>query len=309
MTQAAKVALVFVATDETEVLIQAVNSLYDSEVGLPIEIIVIDNASTNRLADRIEQKWRDIKVLRQEVRQGFSANLARGFDQTEAPYLMICDADLLFHRGSVEALAGFLDDHPQAGIANPKLLTPMGEMRTSARRWYSFWTLVALKGPWRTLLGETDLVRRSRYADWDFSQPRLVDWVPFAGAMVRRTALNEIGRPDPRFRLYFEDVDLALRMQEAGWQVWNVPEAEVVHLENRASRKPFSQQWRWHLESLVKFWFKHRGFRPGPERVFEAPTFGFTRRASLLRAEDSEGAGSRPEDLDEAQRDEDRSDQ
>jgi N-acetylglucosaminyl-diphospho-decaprenol L-rhamnosyltransferase len=262
-----EVAMVFVTTDETDVLAGALTSVADAEVERELEIIVVDNASSDRVAQRIEKEWPDVKVLRQEVRQGFSANLARGFDETEAPYLMICDADLLFRQGSVERLADFLDVHPRAGMANPKLLTPDGGMRSSARRWYSFLTLAALKGPWRKRLGGTDIVRRNRYAEWDFSQPRLVDWVPFAGAMVRRKALNEIGAPDTRFRLYFEDVDLSLRMQEAGWEVWNVPQAEVVHLENRASLKPLSRQWKWHLESLVRFWWKHRGLRPRPPRV------------------------------------------
>lgn len=254
--------MVFVTTDETDVLISALESLAEAKVERPFEILVVDNASIDNVAAQVEKVSPKAKVLRQDVRRGFSANLTLGFEQTAAPYLMICDADLLFEPGSVDNLADFLDENPRAGLVNPQLLSPEGEPRSSARRWYSLWTLAALKGPWRGVLGKTALIRLSIYADWDFSEPRSVDWVPFAGAMVRRKAVDEIGGPDPRFRLYFEDVDLSVRMHEAGWEVWNVPHSKVVHLENRASLRPFSRQWRWHLESLAKFWWKHRGLRP-----------------------------------------------
>jgi hypothetical protein len=80
--------------------------------------------------------------------------------------------------------------------------------------------------------------------------------------MLRRAALDNVGLMDERFRLYFDDVDISLRMHEAGWQVWCVPAAEIVHIEQRASVRPFSRQWRWHVESLAKFWWKHKGLGP-----------------------------------------------
>jgi GT2 family glycosyltransferase len=80
--------------------------------------------------------------------------------------------------------------------------------------------------------------------------------------MVRRTALGEVGLMDERFRLYFDDVDLSLRMHLGGWEVWCVPGAEIVHCEQRASRSVLSPAWRWHLFSMCKFAWKHKGFGP-----------------------------------------------
>ena len=78
----------------------------------------------------------------------------------------------------------------------------------------------------------------------------------------RRTALGEVGLMDERFRLYFDDVDISLRMHLGGWEVWCVPQAEIVHCEQRASRSVMSPAWRWHLISLCKFAWKHKGLGP-----------------------------------------------
>jgi GT2 family glycosyltransferase len=58
--------------------------------------------------------------------------------------------------------------------------------------------------------------------------------------------------------------DISLRMHQAGWEVWCVPEAAVVHLEQRSSVRPFSTPWLRHLESLGKFVWKHKGLAPKP---------------------------------------------
>jgi hypothetical protein len=256
------VALVFVSTNEGAVLIPALESLFASAPERHLEVAVVDNASTDGAREEIARRWPEIKILVRERRYGLPANLNEGIRTTSARYVMLCNSDLVFKGGSVDALAEFLDRHPRSGMAAPKLLSPAGDVRPSARRWYTLRTVIALKGPWRSHSGRFASVRRSVYADWDYTEPRPVDWVPCPATMVRRRALDEIGLMDERFRLYFDDVDLSLRMHDSGWEVWCVPQAQVIHLEQRSSVRPFSREWRWHLESLAKFWWKHKGLRP-----------------------------------------------
>jgi N-acetylglucosaminyl-diphospho-decaprenol L-rhamnosyltransferase len=260
------VALVFVSTDEGNVLIPALESLYAAYPRHPLEIAVVDNASNDGAAAEIEKRWPEVQILRRERRYGLPANLNHGICQTVSPYVMLCNSDLLFAPGSVDALADFLDENPRAGIVGPKLLAPDGATRTSARRWYTVGALLALKGPWRDRVSNLRSVKHSLYEDWDYQGPKMVDWVPCPATMLRRAALDETGLMDERFRLYFDDVDISLRMHESNWQVWCNPQAEIVHLEQRSSIRPFSKPWLWHLSSLLKFCWKHKGLRPHTQR-------------------------------------------
>jgi N-acetylglucosaminyl-diphospho-decaprenol L-rhamnosyltransferase len=256
------VSIVFVTTDEGHVLIPAIESLLASQLERPLEVLVVDNASTDGARQEIADRFPQITIALRDQLYGLPANLNHGIRATSQPYVMLCNSDLVFHQHAVESLASFLDDNPRAGIAAPKLLGPEGDTRPSARRWYTPWVLMVLKGPWRQWAEHSSAVARSLYAEWDYGEPKSVDWVPCPATMVRRSALDEVGLMDERFRLYFDDVDISLRMHEAGWDVWCVPAAQVVHIEQRASVRPFSRPWRWHLASLFKFWWKHKGLSP-----------------------------------------------
>ena len=258
------VAMVFVSTDEGPVLVAALESLFSTKVDRSLEVIVVDNASTDGAREEIVRRWPQVRVLVRESGKGLPANLNHGIKASTSPFVMLCNSDLIFGEASVENLARFLEDHPRAGVAGPKLMSPEGETRPSARRWYTIPVLIALRGPWRRGAGRLRSVRKNLYEDWDYREPKQVDWVPCPATMMRKAALDEVGLMDERFRLYFDDVDISLRMHRGGWEVWCVPSAEVVHLEQRASVTPFSRAWRWHLVSLLKFWWKHRSLRPRP---------------------------------------------
>jgi N-acetylglucosaminyl-diphospho-decaprenol L-rhamnosyltransferase len=255
------VALIFVATDERDVLVHALTSLDAHPARHHLQIVVVDNASSDGVAETVRQRWPEITVLTQPWRMGLPANLNTGIRATSAPFVLLCNPDLQFEPGAVDAMAGFLETHPRAGMAAPKLLSPEGDPWPSARRWYTVGALLALKLPWGG--DETPpVVAHSVYGEWDYCQPLSVDWVPCPATMVRRQALAEVGLMDERFRLYFDDVDISLRMHLGGWEVWCVPQAEVIHFQQRASTRPLSRHWRWHLLSLGKFAWKYKGLGP-----------------------------------------------
>lgn len=257
-----RVSIVLVSTDEGHLLLPALGSLFAAPPSTDFEVVVIDNGSSIEVSAEVTKRWPDARVMRQTTRKSLAANLNLAMSVTDSVYAMWCDADMLFNPGAVDALARFLDEHPRAGMVKPKLLSGDGLARASARRWYTIGSLVASRGPWRKVTSNWPTVLKSRYADWSYRGPRKVDWLPFAGVMVRREAFQAVDGVDERFPFYFEDVDFSFRFHEAGWEVWCHPEAEMVHLENRASVDVFSRAGKTHLVSLIKFWWKHKGLRP-----------------------------------------------
>ncbi|HLF69557.1 MAG TPA: glycosyltransferase family 2 protein, partial [Actinomycetota bacterium] len=206
------IALVFVTTNEGHVLIPALDSLFSSVGETPLEVVVVDNASTDGAGEQISRKWPNVRVITQDRPGGLPANLNRGIRETGSPYIMLCNSDLIFTPGAVETLARFMDEHPRCGIVGPLFNSPDGEPRVTARRWYTWPVLAALKGPWKPFTSRWAFVLHSFYDEWNRQEPLEVDWVPCPGTMFRRAALDEVGLMDERFRLYFDDVDIALRM-------------------------------------------------------------------------------------------------
>jgi N-acetylglucosaminyl-diphospho-decaprenol L-rhamnosyltransferase len=244
------------------VLLPALASAFASTLTRELETLVVDNASTDGARDAIAARFPQVRIETRRTRQSLSQNLNHGAAATSFPYVMLCNSDLLFAPDAIERLACLLDEHPQAAVAAPRLVGPDGGFRASARRWYTMRALCALKGPWRERARRLPAVRASVYDDWDMASTRSVDWVPCPAILVRRSAFTRVGGMDERFPLYFTDVDLSLRLHEAGFDILCEPSARVVHLERRASAAVLSRAWRAHLAALLRFVWKHRGLRP-----------------------------------------------
>ncbi len=97
------------------------------------------------------------------------------------------------------------------------------------------------------------------------SQTQQVDWVVGASMMIRRQVFDAIGFFDPKYFMYFEEVDFCRRAWDAGWPTWIVPASQIVHLvgvssgvtgaERHEKRRP-----RYWFESRHRFFLRHYGF-------------------------------------------------
>jgi N-acetylglucosaminyl-diphospho-decaprenol L-rhamnosyltransferase len=94
--------------------------------------------------------------------------------------------------------------------------------------------------------------------------PERIDWCSGASMMVRREVLECVGGFDERFFLYFEEVDLCLRIKAAGWEIWYVPDSRVMHVRGQSTgvtvldQKPRRLPGYW-FESRRRYFVKHHG--------------------------------------------------
>jgi GT2 family glycosyltransferase len=154
-------------------------------------------------------------------------------------------------------LRDHLDAHPDVGLVAPRLINPDGTLQLSCRAHYTMATYALRRTPLRLLFPDHPVVRRHLMADWDHAEVREVDWVLGAAMMLRREALGDAVM-DERYFIYFEDVDLCLRLQREGWKVVYQPGAVMVHHHRRASADGLLNRRKYeHFKSWVKFNLKH----------------------------------------------------
>ncbi len=226
------------------------------------EIIVVDNASGDGLEKMLRQDYPVVKFIQSPKNLGMGGGNNLGIQQSRGEYILIVNPDVTLNQAAIEELVSFLDQHASAGIAAPKILNPDGSHQFSCYRWPKFSTFLYR----RTFLGNTRAGRKHlykyTYKDTDLSQPQTVDWVLGGCFIVKKTALKQVGLFDQRFFLFLEDTDLCRRMWQAGWQVWYLPQAQVIHLPHRLSSgqgnlKDFFSRLSWiHLSSWLKYFLK-----------------------------------------------------
>jgi len=220
------------------------------------ETLVVAN-----LPHSIDEVPPGVRVLENSRPLTFAANVNLGIAATSGEYVLVSNPDAIARAGAVEALVEHADAHPRCGIAGPQVLWPDGSWQPSRRRFPTVRGTIVRRTPLRKLHGA--YAQRDHYLlDERPSEPVEADWLLGAFMLMRRTMLGDIGGWDAGFRHYCEDIDVAYRAMQAGWERWYVPEAVVVHDYAAVIDRSFlSRHTLWHMRGMARFIRKH------PERL------------------------------------------
>jgi hypothetical protein len=145
--------------------------------------------------------------------------------------------DAWLYPGAAEELARFLVAHPRVGAAGARLLYPDGRYQEGAWRFptlfMAFFDLFPPRGPLLGRLQSSFL--NGRYQEERGDTPFPIDHPLGAAMMIRRETLAEVGLFDEGYWMYAEEVDWCRRCRNAGWAIWQVPAARVVHVGGASS--------------------------------------------------------------------------
>jgi len=200
-----------------------------------------------------------VDAVHNDAPLGFGANVNKGVALTSAELVVSANPDAVPADGAVDALRRFMEEHPRCGIAGPQMLFPDGTPQPSRRRFPTVTGTIVRRTPLRRVVGQR------RHLHLDESPPAgpvEADWMLGGFLMLRRRMLAELGGFDEGFRLYGEDIDLAYRAMQAGWERWYVPDAVVRHEHKAETDKQWlTRRTLWHWAGIARFVRKH------PERL------------------------------------------
>ena len=232
----------------------------ESLIALPdpvqIEVLVIDNTPAGGLTEWVNGRFPNVVARPNSSPLGYAANANLGMRTALlGRYTMMLNPDVICFPGMLQNLVSYMDSHPQAGLAAPKLMNTDGTLQHSCRRFPTPFTLGA-----RFLrLDSLFAAEMDRYLmrDWDHVTEADVDWVTGAVMILRRAALQAVGWMDESYFMYWEDLDLCLRLWRAGWHVGYVPGSHAEHAHLRQGvKEPLSRFARWQIASALKLFRK-----------------------------------------------------
>lgn len=233
-----------------------------SDMGDDAELVVVDNASHDGSVDMVRAEFPDVRLIANAVNVGFGAANNQALRESDSRYVLFLNPDTEVRPGAIRRLLAFIDQRPQVACVGPKLLNPDGSMQSSRRSFPSVATAFVESTVLQRRLGGLKALARFYGSGQPEDEPRQVDWLVGACLLVRRAALDEVGAFDERFFMYSEEMDLCYRFNQAGYEVWYVPEAEVVHHEAASSSQDlFRRNVNFH-ESRYRFFRKHHGAVP-----------------------------------------------
>ena len=230
---------------------------------IALRLLAVDNASTDRSAEILRRYFSCDVFIQNRVNVGFGRANNQLLEHVRSDYVLLLNTDAFVSPETIAVTVDYMDAHPRCGILGVRLTNRDGSLQPSRRKFPTpFTTFVRRSGLERWLP-----VPAARHdLEEDHGTVADCDWVPGCYYLVRRAVLDEIGLFDPRFFLYFEEVDHCRRAHSAGWTVTYLPSTSVVHIggESAKSVAALSRNQQisvLEVESELLYMRKHFGLR------------------------------------------------
>jgi GT2 family glycosyltransferase len=252
-------SIVIVNWNVRELLRACLRSL---DPNLHAEVIVVDNASSDGSVEMVRGEFPTVRLIANGRNLGYGAAINQAVSQCTGDYLLILNPDTEVRPGAVHRLVEFIYERPRAACVGPHLVNPDGSTQSSRRSFPGLWTAFVESTILQRWFGGLGALRRFYRSAQPDDVPQQVDWLVGACLLLRRAALDEVGGFDERFFMYSEEMDLCYRLRQAGYEIWFVPRAEVMHHEAASSSQDlFRRNVNFH-ESRYRFFRKHHGAAP-----------------------------------------------
>jgi len=258
--------IIIVSWNVRNLLRGCLQSLTQDLTGLESRIILVDSASSDGTPAMVRAEFPHVELIAREENIGYvkGNNLAlkrletgewKSSNASQSPisnlqshFVWLLNPDTIVHAGATKSLIDFMQAHPKCGLCGPKLLNPDGSLQHGA---------FELPGLTQLMIDTVPrLQARFRNSRWDgryalakFDGPPFPIGTPLGAAMFARAeAIAQVGLLDEGYEMYSEEIDWAMRMHRAGWQVWCVPQAVVTHYGGASSSQASerAERHKWH---------------------------------------------------------------
>jgi GT2 family glycosyltransferase len=254
-----EVSVVIVNWNAGAALAGCLRSLLQHPPSAAIEVIVVDNASTDGSAEEALDHP-PVRLLANRENRGLAAANNQGIVAARADAILVSNPDVVYQPGAVDALLAALRRHPRAGIVVPRLAYEDGSIHTSVG---DLPTLGAALAGRRAQRRSGSGPGGFWWDGWAHDEERRVGRGHEASYLVDRRAIEEVGLQDERYFLDWEGIDWTARFADAGWEVWFTPDAQVTHLGGVSIRQvPFRWIVRSHRGIYRYFATRHPWWRP-----------------------------------------------
>lgn len=219
------------------------------------EVFVVDNGSGDGSPEMVRNQFPWVKLVENRENVGFGRANNQALRLANSKYLLLLNSDTKVLGNVLGQMVDFMESRPDIGAVGPRLLNDDGSLQPSCHP-----MLTPGREFWRLLFLDHFLKRATYNMDkWDVNTPRPVEVIKGACVLLRREALDQVGLFDEAYFMYSEEVDLCYRLAQAGWQLWWLPQAQVIHYGEASSKQIAEEMYIQLYRSKVQFYRKFGG--------------------------------------------------
>ena len=257
------VSVIIVNWNAREYLLQCLASLSSEVCRYAMEIIVVDNDSSDGSPEAVEAQFPHVRLFRSGGNLGFAKANNLGVSHSRGRYVAFINSDVKVLKGCLTTLVDYCDQHPEIGMAGPRVIGGDGKLQRSCRGFPTVWNMFCRALVLDAMFPRVKLFSGYAMTYWPQDTPRPVDMLSGCFWLVRREALNEVGLLDEAFFMYGEDMDWCKRFWAGGWKVTFVPSAEAIHYGGASSANAPVRFYIERQRADLQYWKKHHTWSGG----------------------------------------------
>jgi GT2 family glycosyltransferase len=251
MTENIHISVVIVSYNVKELLLTCLNSLYQYQSKeLNVEVMVVDNHSSDHTAEAVLQKFPQVKLIANSHNAGFPAANNQAFQLTKGKYIFMLNPDTEFHEDVLGKLYEKMERDPQVALIAPRLLNTDGSLQKSVWRYPNLWTVFCEMHYLNVFLG------LKNYSDKNKDMPFVAESFSGAAIFFRKEVLDKIGALDETM-FWIEDTEFCFRAKRAGLTLLYYPEVKLLHHIGQSAKKNYNISLSNQIFNKIKFFKKH----------------------------------------------------
>lgn len=251
-------SVITVTWNSANLIAEQIKSVWAGCKYITFEEIIVDNASRDNTAAIIEKDFPQVKLIKNDTNTGFAFPNNQAAKLAQGEFLLFLNPDMRVAPGSLDVMVDWMRNHPHVGLASCKLVDERGNLNSDAqpRRFPTIWDQLAIVLKLPHIFPSIN--NKYLFKDFNPNIEQEVDSVRGSFMMMRREIYTTLGWAfDPRYYIWFEDVDLCREVKKLGFKVMHTPVISCVDYIGQSFKKR-STLWKQKqfIKSMLQYFWK-----------------------------------------------------
>lgn len=241
---------------------ECLNSIYASSFPEEMEVLLVDNASSDRSVVNTQSAFPAVKIISNSINVGFPKANNQALAVATGEFVLYLNPDTVVMPDTLYRCVSYLRSQKDIGLLGCKVLYPDGRIQYEcARNFPSLEAMVWEALYFHLLFPKNHHFGKTLMGYWDHQDSRDIPCLIGAFMMGRRSLLQNLGGLDETVFMFFEDIDLCYRVKKGGWRIYYLSDVQIVHKSGRSQKKYSGSLVSANADAFYMFFKKH--FGPG----------------------------------------------
>jgi GT2 family glycosyltransferase len=229
------VSIILVSYNTKDLTRNCLNSIYEKVNDLNFDVWVVDNNSQDGSAGMIKEEFPQVKLIENKENLGFGRANNIAIKASNAKYCFLLNTDTVLVNNAVKILFDFMENNVNAGACGGSLFDENMQYATSFGLSYNRETLLIRHTPVKFIFPKKNKKIKNYVKSIERTKTQEISYISGADLMLRKSILEKTGLFNERFFLYYEETELQHRIKKAGYDIYYVSDAKIIHFEGKSS--------------------------------------------------------------------------